>query len=36
MLDKILQQLSVLYTMTDASGIFLSLFDAKGELVYSQ
>lgn len=36
MLDKILQQLSTSYTMTSISGIFLSLFDTKGELIVSQ
>ena len=36
MLDKILQQVSLSHTLTDISGVFLSLFDAKGELIVSQ
>ncbi len=36
MLDKILQQLALSYNLTDTFGIFLSLFDLKGDLISSQ
>jgi len=36
MLDKVIQELSISYTLTETSGIFLSLFDEKWELITSQ